>query len=202
MVIGLTGKYCAGKNAVSAVLEEAGAAVIDVDKLGHQALAENSLKIADVFGKDIIDPDGSVNRRKLGAVVFSDPSMLAKLESISHPWMVEKTRRLITEYQTAGKENVIINAAILLHMKLHVLCSAVIWVDAPFFTRIDRGMKRDNMGLSAVLKRIWSQRSLKAQPLRKYVDTYTIRNSDGTDLLNSKVRTLLEEIEQKGRNGR
>ncbi len=202
MVIGLTGKYCAGKNAVSAVLEATGAAVIDVDKLGHQALAENSSKIVEAFGADIIDTDGSVNRRKLGAVVFSDPSMLAKLESISHPWMVEKTQQLISEYQADGIEHVIINAAILLHMKLHVLCSAVIWVNAPLLIRISRALKRDNMGLSAVLKRIWSQRSLKAQPLRKYVDTYTIRNSDGTDLLDSKVRTLLEEIEQKGRNGR
>ena len=72
MIIGLTGKICAGKDTFASLLPEDRFAVIDVDALGHEALAENKDKVAEAFGADVIRSDGTVDRKKLGAIVFSD----------------------------------------------------------------------------------------------------------------------------------
>ena len=122
MVIGLTGKYCSGKNAAESIMTEYGYPSIDVDKLGHLALAGEIEKIEKAFGAGVItqDADGvkSVDRRALGAIVFSDPAGLKRLESISHPWMKAETARLVEVQKASGAKHIIINAAILYHMKL------------------------------------------------------------------------------------
>ncbi len=176
-VVGLAGKYCAGKNRICAIFEEAGFRPIDVDRLGHEALEVPDVRarIADAFGSAVFLPDGKVDRKALGALVFSDPAKLSALESIVHPWMTERTRELIGRYG----DKVIVNAAILHRMGLHAYCDAVVWVEAPLCERIRRGLRRDGLSLYAVLRRIWSQRALTPQPFRDTVDTYTVRNARG-----------------------
>jgi hypothetical protein len=68
MLIGISGKYCAGKNAVAAILEKRGFFLIDADKLGHEALSRKKGRIVERFGKGILRPDGSVDRKRLGAM--------------------------------------------------------------------------------------------------------------------------------------
>jgi dephospho-CoA kinase len=70
MILGLTGLYCSGKNHVAALLERRGLPVLDVDKLGHIAIENKKADICARFGDDILNPDGSVNRRLLGEKVF------------------------------------------------------------------------------------------------------------------------------------
>ncbi|MDC7227945.1 MAG: dephospho-CoA kinase [Spirochaetales bacterium] len=205
MVIGLTGKYCAGKNAAEAILIEEGIPSIDVDKLGHQALSANIERIEQNFGAEVIKSDEkgrSVNRRALGEIVFSDPAALKKLEAISHPWMKDETARLIKEYTAAGARHVIVNAAILHKMKLDELCDCIIWIEAPLCRRIRRGMNRDNTGLKSVLKRIYSQRQLKPKPSLNSVDIYRVVNGSDLDSLRRGLDAVISNIVQKGRDGR
>ncbi len=211
MVIGLTGKYCAGKNAAAAVFEEKGIPVIDVDKLGHLALEANTKLIRQAFGDGVMhkqadagcpDSGAAVDRKALGALVFSDPEALEKLESINHPWMKEETARLVKQYTAEGAPHVVINAAILYKMKLDLLCDTVIWITAPLFTRIGRALRRDSAGIISVIKRIYAQRQLNPKQSRNSVDIYRVGNGAGTDRLKSNINAVLENIEQKGRDGR
>ena len=211
MVIGLSGKYCAGKNAAAAVFEEIGIPTIDVDRLGHLALESEVDRIEKEFGPSVIKTESAcggeparrvVDRRALGGIVFSDPGRLRALEKITHPWMVDETRRRIESFTGEGAKHVVVNAAILLHMGLHQLCDAVVWVDAPLGLRIRRALSRDSLNLRAVLKRIYTQRTLKAQPLAEYVDIYRIENKSGIDFLKKEISMVLDSMEQKGKNGR
>ena len=187
-VVGVTGKYCAGKNAVCAVLKEMGFSIIDVDRLGHAALGETRERIAERFGSSVIGMDGDVDRRALGDLVFGDPEALAVLEAIVHPVMVEEVKNIVAESAAA---RICINAAILHRMGLHVLCTWIIWVTAPFTVRLRRAMKRDGLTIPQAVRRIVSQRQLSLQSLPHTVDIYTIRNRGSAASLTERVRETL-----------
>ena len=102
MIIGLTGKSCAGKDTVASMLPSDRFSVIDVDGLGHQALESNHEKLRAAFGDGIFRKDGTVDRKILGPIVFSDPEKLETLNSITHPWMVEEAIREAKENLAKG----------------------------------------------------------------------------------------------------
>jgi dephospho-CoA kinase len=193
MVAGVAGKYCAGKNAVISVLEERGFAVIDVDALGHHALVTACDQVVKAFGPRILGPDGQIDRRRLGSVVFGDSAKRERLESIVHPIMVSEVKRQVTDH--AG-DAVAINAAILFQMDLDRLCDFVLWVTAPLFLRVRRAMERDGLPVPQVLNRMAAQRRLKAQPGRESVDTYTVRNTADREFLRSQVLEILAAVDR------
>jgi len=92
MVIGVAGKYCAGKSTVTDILARDGYRVIDVDRLGHEALARRADDVRHTFGDEYIGADGAVDRRRLGGLVFRDREAMRRLEGIVHPEMVEMVR--------------------------------------------------------------------------------------------------------------
>lgn len=108
-VLGLGGTYCSGKSTIARELEDEGAFHIDVDRLGHQVLQEQALKVVSAFGAGIIARDGegngladtegrpAVDRRALGRIVFADPSALTRLEAIVHPAMAARVEALIRQ---------------------------------------------------------------------------------------------------------
>jgi len=116
ITIGLTGGIGSGKSAASAILADLGATVIDADKVGHEAYAPGTRcwqDLVDAFGREIVGPDGAIDRKKLGAIVFSDPLELKKLNSIVHPRIAEdinerirylRSRGLRSEERRVGKE--------------------------------------------------------------------------------------------------
>ena len=185
VVWGLTGKYCAGKNRAAALFAEAGCFIIDVDKLGHQALEAKKEDILRHFGEGILDDRGFIDRRTLGKRVFGRPRELKTLEAIVHPWAIEESRRLMAGHSDVP---VVINAALLFPAGMHRLCSRVIWVEAPLWTRIRRARRRDHLSCRQILKRIWSQRKLSPHSWRQYVDIKVIGNPDSSSLLKEEIR--------------
>ena len=117
MVIGLTGKSCSGKDVAASYFAAKGLAVVDVDKLGHEALVANHDLLVETFGKGIEKADGTIDRKALGAIVFSDASQLARLDGISHPWMRSQVVDFIGRHEVS-----IINCALLERMRLVELC--------------------------------------------------------------------------------
>ena len=90
LVIGLTGGIGTGKSEVTRLLQALGAIVINADRVGHEAYnpgSESWHQVIEAFGDDVLQPDGEIDRRKLGAIVFSDPEQLARLNQIMHPRM-------------------------------------------------------------------------------------------------------------------
>ena len=91
-VIGIIGGICSGKSTVAAQFEKLGCAVIDADKLAHDALFEPSVKkkITELFGDQILDSKGDIDRKKLGQLVFSDKNELSSLNMIIHRVVLDK----------------------------------------------------------------------------------------------------------------
>jgi dephospho-CoA kinase len=124
-VIGITGISGAGKSTVAGILkQEYQALVIDVDRVGHQVLAKDKN-----VRKKVLKTFGTINRKKLGPIVFSDQKKLKKLNRIMHPVMVKKIKAILTENKS--KKMIVIDAALLFQLGLNKLCHHVIFVDAP-----------------------------------------------------------------------
>lgn len=181
MILGLTGRYCAGKDAAARILERKGFRVIDVDRIGHDVLEERGAEVAAAFGSGVRRADGSIDRRALGRIVFADPGALARHEAIVHPAMVERVRAIVAAERAAGRDAAV-NAALLCRMGLDRLCDAVLEVRACFPRRFLRGIGRDRLGPVQVLRRMRSQRPEPRRLNRKTpgVDTYTVRNDRAT----------------------
>jgi dephospho-CoA kinase len=172
-LIGLTGTYCAGKNHVAGILKARGLPVLDVDKLGHEAVEAERAAIITRFGGGILGAGGKINRRLLGEKVFGRPEELAALEAIVHP-----AANRLTEAWIAGQRGAacVINAALLHRSSAFKRLDFIILVRAPFPTRLLRARKRDRLPWFSLLKRLASQKQFTAQYFRGKADIYNVDN--------------------------
>jgi dephospho-CoA kinase len=147
--VGLTGGIGAGKSAVARTLAEHGAIVIDADQLAREVVQPGTPGLSQVveeFGEEILQHDGSLDRERLGAIVFSDPQRLQRLNAIVHPLVREHTAALIDE---APKDAVVVqDIPLLVENGLAPMFALVIVVEAPTEVRLqrlihDRGMTPD-----------------------------------------------------------
>jgi dephospho-CoA kinase len=189
MVIGVTGKYCAGKNTVAGILKGYGFAEIDVDAVGHEVLEQETRAVTAEFGPSIIGPEGRIDRRRLGAVVFSRKRHMRRLENILHPPMKARIRRLVG----AHKNKCVINAALLFTMDLHRLCDFVIMVKARFFTRLLRAVHRDHLGFRQALQRFLAQGQIFTKLTQPGVDIYYVYNNGSERGLTARIAGLVEQ---------
>ena len=194
MVLGLTGKYCSGKNLAAKVFVHRNWYELDMDQFGHDALKVMSDKIVQVFGSGIVSDDGSIDRKKLGSIVFSSNKQLLILESLIHPEMIDRCRK---EIENNSHKNIVINAAILHHMKLNLLCDSILWVKSSLFSRLKRGIRRDNLSFLSVIKRIYGQRKLDAKFWKEDVDIYSIQNTGPGISLETEVNFLIDKFEER-----
>ena len=164
MLLGLTGGYCAGKNAVAAILERQGWICIDVDRLGHEAVDMARDAIVERFGSVVLGPEGRIDRKAVARIVFSNPAALADQEAIIHPiatrLMEESVAKAEAEAQAAGREPITcVNAALLYRTAMASRCDAIFEVRSPLFSRIGRAKARDRVGTKLALQRMSRQRS-------------------------------------------
>ena len=193
-VIGLTGGIGSGKSTVSQFLRELGAVLIDADRVGHEAYRPNTetwREVVAAFGEQILTPDGEIDRRELGEIVFSSPESLARLNLIVHPRMYEMMKARIEECRQRGVDVVVLEAAILLEVGWTPLVDEV-WVTvAPESTVVERTRERTGLPEEQILARIRSQMS--SEERAKHADV--VINNDGTqDELKAKVKELWEGI--------
>jgi len=200
LILCVTGKMAAGKNAVSDYLEQKGFLSIDADKVVHQILLEKEFqeKVISTFENfaksknlELRNSDGTLNRRNLGALIFADKKLLALQESIILPEVDKK----IVEFIDSNKDkNLIVNATVLYKIPCVKLCNAIIFVDAPILTRLKRAKKRDGIKTLQILQRFWNQRNLFSKYKKANADIYRIKNSDSLNNLQEKVNELLEKL--------
>jgi dephospho-CoA kinase len=173
MLIGLTGKYCAGKNHAAAILEKRGLSVLDVDKLGHIALEYKKDVVFSRFGNEVKNPDGSVNRRLLGEKVFGKKDEITALEAIVHP----QTDRMTLEWiASQNGKTCVINAALLHRLAVFGQFDCILLVDAPFLVRLLRAKRRDRLSWISVFRRLMSQKRFTLQYLAGNADIYIVEN--------------------------
>lgn len=145
-VIGLTGGIGTGKSEVCGILSALGAAVINADLVGHEVYrpqTEGWHRIVETFGKDVLGATGAIDRKKLGAMVFSDAEALERLNTITHPRIYAKIEERIAELREEGRTVAVVEAALLIEANWTPLVDEV-WVvvsDEP--NVIDRLKNRD-----------------------------------------------------------
>jgi dephospho-CoA kinase len=178
LIAGLTGGIASGKSTVSAVLAEAGARVIDADAIAREAARQGTPAYADIvahFGRDILLPDGEIDRRRLGDIVFNDPVEKQVIESFIHPWVRDETARRLERIR--GDEPnavVILDVPLLFEAGLHHDVAEVIVVVVPEAVQLARLMARDRLSTAEALARIRSQMPIEQ---KKALATRVIDNS-------------------------
>ncbi len=186
VVIGLSGKACAGKNQYANVFSSVGCLCIDVDKLGHQALENNHDKLTTAFGDGILE-SGVVNRKALGAIVFSDAKKLRELELITHPWMVEACKQSIEEARGKALEAVVLNAALLHRMGLDALCDEILFIKAPLLFRYNRCRTRERLSLKRFWLREASQKDIQTKVFPAKARVEVFHNIGSLSLIHRQV---------------
>ena len=169
LLIGVTGGIASGKSLVTRVFRDLGAHVIDADRIVHDLLAAGQAVCREViehFGQDVALPDGSVDRRKLGAIVFRDPGQRAWLNACVHPRVFEVTDarvRHICEHDPSAI--VVFDAALLIETGYHRTMDTVIVVFAGEEQQCRRLQERDGLTPQEALARIRSQIPLSEKRL-------------------------------------
>lgn len=182
-IIGLTGGIGSGKSTVAKVLEAQGAAVLSADIIGHEVYSPGRpawQEIVNEFGDEVVAEDGTIDRKKLGAVVFSDPKHLAALNSIVHPRMKGMMRERLAALAQGGAEITVLEAALLFEAKWDDLADEV-WVTAvapEIASR--RTSERSGLSEDQVLERIRSQMSNEERTQNANVVIDTDGDLDGT----------------------
>lgn len=184
-IICVTGQMAAGKNYICSQLEKEGWLSTDLDLTAHKAIELCREEILSAFkdqaeacGLAIENPDSSINRRNLGRLLFKNPALLARQESIIYPKIIELTKEFIA--QNKGKK-IIINATVLYKTpELLKLCQAIVFVKAPFFIRLIRASRRDHLPLLQILRRFFAQKDLLSR--------YKAAKSEETPLIFIKNR--------------
>ena len=140
-IIGLIGGIGGGKSFVGSLLVARGGFLIAGDPLGHEGLREPTIKaeVLAKFGDDMKKPDGEIDRRKLGGIVFRDPTRLRQLETILFPYIGRRFHDEIAKAQVSGSARfIILDAAVLVEAGWKPMCDHVLFVDAAREVRLER----------------------------------------------------------------
>jgi dephospho-CoA kinase len=202
-LVGLTGGIASGKSTVARAFSERGIPVIDADQLAREVVAPGSeglAAIVETFGEEVLLPDGSLDRKGLGARVFADQSLLPQLNGIVHPLVGRLSAERIAAIDEASVPYAIYEAPLIVENGLHRAMRALIVVALDVPLQIERVMKRDGLGQQEAENRIKAQ-----APLSKKLEAadYVIDNGQGLSTLFQRVdevhQQLLLRLSEDGR---
>lgn len=188
MRLGLTGGIGSGKSTASTRLRELGATVLDYDQLARDVVEPGSnglAAIAERFGAGVLRADGTLDRPALGAIVFADPAALKDLEGITHPAI--RARAALLERE-AGPDTVVVHDnALLVDMGAHRAMDAVVVVDVPVETQVERLVEHRGLTEADARARIAAQLSREE---RLAVADHVLDNAGSPDDLRAAVDAL------------
>jgi dephospho-CoA kinase len=190
MNIGLTGGIACGKSTVASLLVERGSYLIDADRIAREVVEPGSTgldRIVERFGQAVLKEDGSLNRKKLGEIIFNDTIARRDLESILHP----QIRALMQERMAAAEREdpnrlVVVDVPLLYESKLQSMFEAVMVVYVPVWVQRERLIRRDGLTAEQADVRIQSQMSIEE---KRDLANYVIDNS-GT------IESTKEQLDQ------
>jgi dephospho-CoA kinase len=164
ILVGLTGGVATGKSTVAKMFKQCGAVVIDADELAHEVVKPDKpawQEIVKTFGKAVLNPDRTLNRRKLGAVVFGNRTKLRRLEHIIHPRVAREQTRLARHAARNDPQSVVIyDVPLLFEAGVDKRVDKIIVVTADRKTQIARLKKRNSLSRAEAIRRIHSQMPL------------------------------------------
>ena len=194
-VIGLTGGIGSGKSTMSQFLAELGAVILNADEVGHEAFEPDTeiwREVVAAFGRQVLTPDGNIDRKKLSEMVFGNAESLSRLNQIMHPRMYDMVKAQLEEYQQQRMSVVVLEAPLLLEAGWTSLVDEVWVTTAPEATVLKRLEERTGLSQAESLARIRSQ--LSSEERVRHADVVINTDCD-LDELKSKVKELWQRLE-------
>ena len=193
--VGLTGSIGVGKSFVASVFEELGAHVLDADQTAREVVMPGTpgLKAVSVaFGADILNPDGTLNRKQLGAVVFSDEEKRQLLNHILHPFIIARQDEILNEWEKQDPQGIgIVDAALMIESGGYRRFDKLIVVHCRPEVQLERLMLRDKLSRDEAQRRIDSQ--MPQEEKQKFAD-YLIDTSDGFELTREQTIKVYNDL--------
>ena len=191
-LIGLTGGMGSGKSTVADCLRSNGIPVIDADVIAHKIMNEESTldKIHEIFGKNVFDKDGSLNKVKFSSVLFTNTVKRKKLNEFVHPKVWTEMMNETEKYVTKGSKVIFLDVPLLIESGWHTRVNETWLVKADYNERIERLSLRTNLSTEEIKKRIEIQ--MPESEKEEYADK--IINNDGT--IEETGKQVIEELQK------
>jgi len=195
LLVGLTGGIATGKSTVSTMFGHLGAKVVDADLLAREVVMPGQPalgRIVSEFGPDVLQADGSLDRKRLGAIVFADGDKRRRLEEITHPAIRARQQRILSVYEEEGFEGIVIwDVALLIETSAAKSMDRVVVVIADADTELARLMARDGFSEDEARRRIASQMPLSE---KVKVADHVIDNSGARPETEQRVREVYRAL--------
>ena len=193
-IIGILGGVCSGKSTVAAEFGRLGCAVIDADRIAHELLDDENIRqrLRKTFPERIFNPDGGVNRDRLGRLVFEDPHKMTELNEIIHPPVLLKCRDLITEYKASRNvPAIVLDMPLLLEVGWEKRCDKLIFVDCADHIKAQRAQKKGIFPKNQIKKRENLQISLDS---KTKIAHYIVDNNSDLSVMAEQVELIFTTI--------
>lgn len=196
-MVGLTGGIASGKSTVARFFAELGIPVVDADRIAREVVEPGSEGLRDIvaeFGEDVLAPDGTLDRKKLAAIVFGDAEARAKLNAITHPRIGALSAQRVTELSESGAPYVVYEAALLVENGIHRGLPALVVVSAKRETQLARMMERDGFTEEEARARLDAQ-----LPLEKKLEVadFVVDNDGDLEATRARVREVHEQLVER-----
>ena len=193
--VGLTGSIGVGKTFVASVFAELGCHVLDADQTAREVVMPGTpgLKaLTEAFGEEILNADGTLDRKKLGAVIFNDQSQRERLNQILHPFIIARQDEILNAWAAEDPDGIgIVDAALMIESGGYRRFDKLIVVHCRPEVQLERLMLRDKLSREEALRRINSQ--MPQEEKQKYAD-YLIDTSDGFELTRSRSVEIYHKL--------
>lgn len=199
ITVGLTGGIASGKSTVSAMFREHGIPVICADELAHEAVKLGSpalLKIRQIFGNDVFDLNGDLDRTALGSKVFGNHELKTQLEHIIHPVVARKKDELLEHYAGLGHSIVVVDVPLLYETGWDKTVDVVVVVYVKRDLQEQRLVARNGLTPDEAAARLNSQLSIEEKKNRAHI---LIDNSGSIDETRSRLAQVVEELKSRSR---
>lgn len=198
--VGLTGGYATGKSLVAAELERLGCHLIYADKLGHAALSPEGAAYQPaiaIFGREILSPDNTIDRKKLASIVFGSPELLEKLTALVHPAVFALEEKMLADFAARDPRGIaVIEAAILVEARRHTFFDKLLLTSCSVETQIARGIKRDGLTREQVIARLAKQMPFEEK--KRFAD-YVIDTDGPKEATFQRVDAVFRELREQAR---
>jgi dephospho-CoA kinase len=193
--VGLTGSIGVGKSFVASVFVELGCHVLDADQTAREVVMPGTpgLKaLTDAFGEEILNTDGTLDRKQLGALIFADPNERQRLNNILHPFIIARQDEILNAWEAEDPDGIgIVDAALMIESGGYKRFDKLIVVHCRPEVQLERLMLRDKLSRDEALRRINSQ--MPQEEKQKFAD-YLIDTSDGFDLTREQTVRVHEML--------
>lgn len=197
-IAGLTGMSGAGKSTASRIFREKGYCIIDCDKVSREVTEKGMpalKKIAQHFGHEALNADGTFNRRYVGNIVFSDRKQLNALQNIIFPFILYRVHEMICEGAENGFGKFLVDAPTLFESGADKFCDSIVSVTADAETCIKRIMARDNLNLEQARDRL---SSMHGEEFYRENSSFSISNNGSEDEFISAVSDIADKMGDNG----